>query len=81
MILVLLIAPFVSLVFFPWPLTAALAVAAAWFEPLMPLSVGLLADMLYHAPSTGWPVASIAGACAAVVAFFVRSRMRTSIIH
>jgi hypothetical protein len=48
---------------------------------LVLLSVGLLADMLYHAPSTGWPVASIAGACAAVVAFFVRSRMRTSIIH
>jgi hypothetical protein len=48
--MLLTIAAFVSAVLFPWPLTALLSVGAAYFEPLVPLAVGIFADTLYYAP-------------------------------
>ena len=45
-----------SVVLFPWPLTAFLSLSISLFEPLVPLAVGLLADTLYYAPVDGaWP--------------------------
>ncbi len=74
--------PLVSLVFFPWPLTILLTLLSAVYEPLMPLSIGLLADMLYYTGGAGQlPMAAVGGLVGSIAAFFVRSRMRTGIIR
>lgn len=78
---ILTIATFVSTILFPWPLTAVLAVAAAFFEPLVPLAAGLFADTLYFVPRAGaWPIYTLWGLVLTVVALFVRSRLGASII-
>ena len=71
----------VSVVFFPWPFTALLALFASFTEPLVPLAVGLFADTLYYAPSVSTvPFFTLTGAALTIVALLVRSRLRTSII-
>lgn len=78
---ILTIASFLSVILFPWPLTAFVAIAASFFEPLVPLAVGLFADTLYWAPDAGaLPVYSFYGLAFSIVAIFVRSRLSTSII-
>ncbi|MBI2025547.1 hypothetical protein HYT04_02040 [Candidatus Kaiserbacteria bacterium] len=73
--------PFISAVLFPLPFTIILAVGASLFEPLVPLAAGIFVDTLYYAPQTyAVPVFSLYGAIVTVVAFFVRSRLKTSII-
>ena len=75
------LAPFLSAIFFPWPLTALLALAASFFEPLVPLAAGLFADTLYFAPqSLSLPLSTLYGALATALAFFVRARLKTGII-
>jgi hypothetical protein len=70
---------FLSALFFPWPLTACLALGMALFEPLLPLAVGLFADTLYYFPhGGGLPFFTCAGALVTVGAFFVRSRLKTN---
>lgn len=72
---------FVSAVFFPWPLTACLALGLAIFEPLVPIAVGIFVDTLYYASHSGTlPLLTIYGALATSIAFFVRSRLKTGII-
>ncbi|MDE2173395.1 MAG: hypothetical protein KGJ31_02215 [Patescibacteria group bacterium] len=72
---------FVSVMFFPWPLTATLALFSSLVEPLMPLAVGIFADTLYYTPHAGvMPIFTLAGALATFGALFVRSRLRTGII-
>jgi len=76
----LTILSFVSTVFFPWSFTMLLTLGASFFEPLVPLAVGLFADTLYYAPqSGGLPVFTLYGALITVLAFFVRSRLKGSI--
>ncbi len=71
------LAAFVSAVFFPWPLTAFLAVGAAITEPLVPLALGIFVDTLYYAPSASFlPLSTLLGAVVTAVAFFVHSRLR-----
>jgi hypothetical protein len=70
---------FVSAIFLPWPVTALLALLAASTEPLVPLAIGLFADVLYYTPlASAWPLFTLLGAVATVAALFVRSRLRTS---
>ncbi len=77
----LTIGTFISAVLFPWPLTAALALAAALFEPLVPLAAGLFVDTLYYAPAAHTlPLFALFGAVATALAFFVRSRLEPGII-
>ncbi|MDE1919540.1 MAG: hypothetical protein KGH56_02450 [Patescibacteria group bacterium] len=72
----------VSVVFFPWPLAALLAILSASLEPLVPLAAGLLADTLYYAPQAqAFPVFTLYGLLCTIIAFFVRSRFRTSIMR
>ena len=72
---------FLSALFFPWPLTACLALGMALFEPLVPLAVGLFVDTLYYLPHGGsMPTFTLVGALVTLGAFFVRSRLKTSII-
>ncbi|MDO8566601.1 MAG: hypothetical protein Q7R58_00415 [bacterium] len=73
---------FISTVLFPWSLTVVLTLVASLFEPLVPLSIGLFADTLYYAPQSGTiPLFTLYGACATALAFFVRARLKTSIIR
>jgi hypothetical protein len=51
------------------------------FEPLLPLAAGLFVDTLYYMPHGGSvPLFTLIGAFVSVGAFFVRSRLKTSII-
>ena len=77
----LTLVPFVSAVFFPWPLTALLALVAALFEPLVPLAVGLFVDALYYTPGMeAWPLFTLSGLAMSVIVVFVRSQLRTGTI-
>lgn len=72
---------FVSAALFPWPLTAFLALALSFSEPLLPLAAGLFVDVLYYAPhAQALPLFTLSGALATVSAFLVRSRLKASII-
>lgn len=72
---------FVSVIFFPWPLAAALAVILALFVPLVPLAAGLFCDTLYYTPAAGsWPLATLLGAVLTLAAFIVRNTLDTGII-
>ncbi|OYV27562.1 MAG: hypothetical protein B7W98_01535 [Parcubacteria group bacterium 20-58-5] len=67
----------ISVVFFPWPFAALLALVCAFTEPLVPLAAGLFADTLYYAPQAHTlPLATLCGALVTAAAFFVRSRLR-----
>jgi hypothetical protein len=72
----------ISAILFPWPLTAFLAVASSYCEPLVPLAAGLFFDALYYAPHEGsFPVFTIYGLLVSLAAVFVRNQLRTSIIN
>ncbi len=76
---ILTVSSFISVVFFPWPLTAVLALVSASMEPLVPLAVGIFADTLYYTPQArALPLFTICGAIVTIIAFLVRSRLRTS---
>ncbi len=71
-----------SVALFPWPLTAALALTASSLEPLVPLAAGIFADALYYAPQAhAMPLFTLVGATCTAAAFFVRSRVRASIMR
>ncbi|MFH1178130.1 MAG: hypothetical protein V1711_00170 [bacterium] len=75
----LTILSFISVMLFPWPLTAIIVLVSSFSIPLLPLSVGIFADTLYYTPQANiLPLCSIFGAIATGAAFFVRSRLRTS---
>ncbi|MCX6787600.1 MAG: hypothetical protein NT108_00325 [Candidatus Kaiserbacteria bacterium] len=69
-----------SVALFPWPLSAALALAVSSLEPLVPLAAGIFADTLYYTPQVPVPFCTLIGAACTLVAFFVRSRVRESSI-
>lgn len=73
---------FISIVLFPWPMSVLLALVISLFEPLVPLAAGLFADTLYYTPQSGiMPLFTLYGAMVTAVTFFVRSRLKTSIIR
>lgn len=79
---ILTISSFVSALLFPWPLTVLLALVASFFEPLVPLAVGIFADSLYYAPHAGaLPLFTLYGLALSVIATLVRKRLRASIIR
>ncbi len=77
----LTLAPLISLIFFPWPFTAMLALIAAGFEPLAPLAAGIFADVLYYSSyAQAWPRYTLYGAVATLAAYLVRRQLSKSII-
>ncbi len=79
--IVLVASAFVSLFFFPWPLTVLMGLGAGILVPLVPLALGLLADTLYWAPGViGVPLYTIGGALLTVLAYLVRARLLTRIM-
>ena len=72
----------VSLIFFPWPFTVALALGASVVEPLVPFGIGLLADTLYYgAESYPFPLYTLMGAIWSGIAVFVRTRLRPGMMY
>ena len=79
---ILTVCTFISVILFPWPLTILLALATSFFEPMVPLAVGVFADTLYYASGTGgWPVYTLYGLAVSIIAAFVRSQLRASTIE
>lgn len=73
------VAAFFSVVFFPWPVTVVVTLAAAIVVPLVPLAVGIFADTLYYTPHVfSLPLGTIIGALVTVLAFFFRKRFRSA---
>jgi len=71
-----------SVIVFPWPFTALLALAMSFSEPLVPLAAGIFADTLYYIPhSQTLPFFTLYGAIVAIIATLVRSRLRTGSIR
>lgn len=72
----------VSIVVYPWQLAALLVLAAALFEPFLPLAAGIFADTLYFAPhASGAPLATVFGAVLTALMLFVRTRLNAGIIR
>ena len=72
---------FVSIIFFPWPLAAALAFVSSFSIPLLPLAAGIFADALYYTPhAVAFPFFTLYGALTTSMILFVRSRLKTGII-
>lgn len=73
---------FVSVIFFPWPLTTLFALVSSVKEPFVPLAVGLFADTLFYAPHAyAFPLFTLFGAIVTALALLVRSQLRQSIIR
>lgn len=73
---------FLSVIFFPWPLTACLALGMSLFEPIVAFAIGLFADTLYYTPhETALPFFTLSGAAVTIAIVFVRSRLKASIIE
>ena len=67
-----------SAIFLPWQITIACAIGAAFIEPLVPVAVGILLDLLYYLPQTGLlPRFSLVGVVVSLIASLVHSRVRT----
>lgn len=76
-----LLAAAASLIFLPWPVSAALALFAAPAIPLAPLALGIMADALYFSPGVSLvPLASLVGAVASALALLLRARLASGII-
>ena len=70
-----------SVVLFPWPFAALLALIGALPIPLLPLATGLLVDVLYYVPAPHTlPLATVVGALVSGGAYHVRSRLKMGII-
>lgn len=69
----------VGLFAFPWPYAAALVFAFALYVPPAAFVFGLLADALYYTSEVGLPLATMYGACASVIAFFMNRFIRSRI--
>lgn len=77
----LTLSTFVSIILFPWPLSALLAVVTSFFEPLVPIAAGIFADTLYWAPGAGaLPTFTLYGLILSVITVLVRSRLSAGII-
>lgn len=77
----LVILVFVSILFFPWPFAAVLALISSLSIPLLPLAAGIFADTLYYAPGADMlPFFTLYGVIVTGIALLVRSHLKTSII-
>ena len=77
---------FLSVMFFPWPLTAGIALGVAAYEPLVPFAAGLFADTLYYIPhyiphDGSLPLFTIFGALVTAAVFFVRSQLKAGLVR
>jgi hypothetical protein len=81
--LALSLSAFLSLFFFPYPLTLALSFVASLYIPFAALIVGICADLVYLSWPEGGsalPVATLLGGALSLGALFVRRFVRERII-
>lgn len=72
--------PFVSLFFFPWPMTLIASFAAGLVFPPLALIIGILVDVLYS-PGTGWHlIGTFTGLIVTALAYGVRYFVRTRVM-
>lgn len=72
----LTILTFVSILFFPWPLSVILVFATGAYEPFVPLAAGLFIDTLFYVPAAhNWPLFTIGGILVTFAIFWLRSRL------
>lgn len=69
----------VSLIAFPWQLTALLTLIVGYWLPVFPLIVAALAELLYY-PGYGMPHILIYGAIGSLFMYLVRSFVKTRIM-
>ena len=78
----LIFSALISLFVFPAPVSAALALAAAFVSPLSAVALGVLADMLYFTPQTyAFWLYTVLGALTAIAAFLARRFVETRIVR
>ncbi|MDB5244506.1 MAG: hypothetical protein JWN18_376 [Parcubacteria group bacterium] len=76
---VLIISAFVSVIFFPWLLTAGLAIVLAFIEPVAVIALGLFADTLYYSVHAGGlPLFTFGGLILGGIGLLVRNQLRAS---
>jgi hypothetical protein len=76
---ILIFLTFVSVILFPWPLTAILVLGSSFFIPLLPLAIGIFADTIYYSANVAaFPTFTVLGAAVTGIVFLVRSRLQTS---
>jgi hypothetical protein len=70
-----------SVVLFPWPVAAVLAIVFSVQVPLLPVAVGLFTDVVYWHSFAGLiPLGTVAGCVCTIAAFLVRMRLNAGII-
>ncbi len=77
---ILTVLTFISILFFPWPLSVLLALVASVYEPLIPLAAGVFFEVLYYSPNLlsggdTLPLFALGGLLATVVAFALHHRL------
>lgn len=71
-----------SVFIFPWSFAAVLAVLGAFFEPMLPLAMGLVYDALYYSRYYyPLPLYTLAGALVSGIAHVVRVRVRPGMMR
>jgi hypothetical protein len=79
--LVVVLAALASIFMLPWPVTAALILAAGFFVPPASLALGVVADLAYFSPGAAlFPYFSLYGAACTLVAVLVHRFVKTRII-
>lgn len=78
---VVLLATFLSLVWFPWPITVVLMVVSSIFVPLSGIVFGVLFDMVY-APvgAVSMPLGVLWGSAASLAGYIISRFIRTRIM-
>lgn len=71
--------PFVSLFFFPWPVTLITAAASGLVFPPLAFFIGVLVDLLYL-PGQTVPLGTLGGAVIALGTYIVRYVLKTRIM-
>lgn len=76
-----IVCAFLSVIILPWPSTVFIMIGSSFFEPLVPLSIGIFADTVYYSAQSTVPLFTIFGAGMSIAIFFVRNYVKTSIIE
>ena len=72
---------FLSLFFFPYPLSALLILASAILLPVSGIAIGIAADILYFSPGAAFmPLWSLGGILATILALLVQRFVKTRIM-
>jgi hypothetical protein len=72
--------PFISLFFFPWPMTLIASFAAGLVFPPLALIVGILVDVLYSSGTSWHLIGTFSGLIVTALSYCVRYFVRTRVM-